>query len=167
MGKEYKKLFDKIYKMDFKEIRRRYDYLGQGISRIVFGLNEKYVIKLAKGREGFYQNSVEIYVYDNAKKYRKFLCPIMRGKKELILMKRAIPLSSYTNSEIVDLRKMFKDDEDFEMLMEFKEKFYMLEEDIWATSSWGILDDKFVLIDYGCTDDEGDNFYDKELKFDF
>lgn len=167
MEKEYKKLFDKIYEMNFRDIQKKYQYLGQGISRIVFGVDKNYVIKLAKGVEGYYQNSVEIYVYENAKHYKDFLCPIEWSEKEMVVMRRAIPLTNYTNSKTVNLTKMFKNPEVFKKLMNFKEEFYMLEEDIWATSSWGILDNKFVLIDYGCTDDEGDNFYDKELSFKF
>ena len=36
----------------------------------------------------------------------------------------------------------------------------MLFEDIESTSSWGLINSVPVLIDYGCTEEEGDAFYD-------
>lgn len=152
--------FNRIYSMNLSEIKKRFTFLGEGISRSVYAINNDYVIKIAKGREGLYQNRVEKYVYTHANKTLKaYLCPILWHKPGMIVMPRAIPLSQITNSEFVDLKSIRSEQNAYRDLLYLSKKFYLFFEDIESTSSWGLLNNIPVLIDYGCTSEEGDWFY--------
>lgn len=149
-----------IYSMNLSEIKRRYTFLGEGISREVYAVNDNYVIKVAKGREGLYQNRIEKYVYTHAnKKLKSYLCPIIWYKPRMIVMPRAVPLSQIINSKFVDLKSIRSEPTAYNDLLYLAKKFYLYFEDIESTSSWGLLNSTPVLIDYGCTSEEGDWFY--------
>ena len=60
----YRRVFKEIYSMNWYEINNRYKYLGEGISRRVYAIDEKYVVKIAKNNEGYFQNRVERYNLD-------------------------------------------------------------------------------------------------------
>ncbi len=153
--------FRKIHRMNLNEIHQRYEYIGEGISRIVYGINDQWVVKVAKGIEGLYQNKVELYVYKHCgNRFKKYLCPIIWHRPDMIIMPRAIPISKITKNKKIDLKLIRPEPEAFNDLMDFTKRFYMLYEDIEAASSWGILNKTPVLIDYGCTDRKGDRFYD-------
>lgn len=153
--------FRKIHRMSLPQIHHNFEYLGEGISRIAYGINEDWVVKVAKGMEGLYQNKVELYVYKHSgTRYRKYLCPIIWHRPDMIFMPRAIPLSKISKCKRVDLKTIRSETEAYNDLISFTKLFYMLPEDIEATSSWGLLNNIPVLIDYGCTDEKGDCFYD-------
>ena len=38
--------------------------------------------------------------------------------------------------------------------------FYLFRSDIFSSRSWGIIDNNFYLIDFGCTSNFGDSYYD-------
>lgn len=150
----YKRLFKEIYSMSWYEINNRYKYLGEGISRRVYAIDEKYVVKIAKNNDGYFQNRVEKYIYDNAgKRYRKYLCPIVWNRKKMLVMRRALPLSLICNDNTVDISKLSADRDFVKEVNELALIFHILYEDIVATSSWGIIDKEPILIDYGCTND--------------
>lgn len=158
--------FHSIYLYAKKKIKKDFKYLGQGISRKVYAINDDYVIKVAKGHDGLYQNKVEYYIFTHASKnLKKYLCPIIWFKPRMLVMKRALPLSQITNSKTIDLKSIRAEENAFEELTELYENFLLLYEDIISTSSWGILNEEKVLIDYGCTNDLGDFFYD--IKFSY
>jgi hypothetical protein len=154
------KVFNAIYRMNIHAIRKRFEYLGEGISREVYALNDKYVIKIAKGREGLYQNRVEKYVYTRAnKKLKEYLCPIIWYRPKMIVMPRAVPLSKIIKDEFIDLKLIRSEPEAYDDLLQLSRKFYLFFEDIESTSSWGLINNMPVLIDYGCTSEEGDWYY--------
>ena len=47
------------------------------------------------------------------------------------------------------------------ILNNMSKKYYLYFNDIIQTSSWGILNNKCVLIDYGCPNKKGVEFYSK------
>ncbi|SKA77578.1 hypothetical protein SAMN05443428_10240 [Caloramator quimbayensis] len=146
------KLFNRIYDMELYEIQRSFPYLGEGISRAVFAVNNDYVVKVAKDLDGDYQCKVEYYVYTHTNKILKdYLCPIVWYKRGMIAMPRAIPLSYYIREPYIDISKVRSDRNSYEDLIRLSNKFNLLFEDIVSTSSWGILNNRMVLIDYGCT----------------
>lgn len=153
--------FNDIYKMSTYEISKRFMYMGEGISRKVFAINDKYVIKIAKGMEGLYQNKVELYVFKHCgERYRKYLCPIVWNKPDMLVMPRAVPLKSIEPSlKKVDLKNIRSESEAYEDIMRLTKKFLLLKDDIQSASSWGKINDIPLLIDYGCTSHEGDYFY--------
>jgi hypothetical protein len=158
---DMQKLFYRIYNMNFSEISNRFEFLGEGISRAVFAINNDYVVKVAKGREGLYQSKVEKYVFTHCgKDLRKYLCPILWFKPDMLFMPRAIPLSKLTTQKYLDLNKLTSNKNAYSDIMYITNRFHLFQEDIISVSSWGIVDNAAVLIDYGCTSEEGDRYYD-------
>jgi len=157
---EEKELFKNICKMSDKEIAKKYKFLGEGICRKVYSINEDYVVKVAKVDDGEYQNRVENYVYTHASKNLiKYLCPIVWFQPDRIIMRRAIPLSSLIKDKYINLRTIRPEKESYDDLNKLTNNFILLAEDISSTSSWGIYNNENVLIDYGCTTYLGDALY--------
>ena len=152
--------FEKIRKMNIDEINAKFLFLGEGISRVVFAIDDNYVIKVSKGREGLYQNRVENYVYTHAKaELRKYLCPIIWTKPDVIVMPRAIQLSSLTSEKYIDIKTIRPEISAKRDLLHLAKRFYLYYNDIKSVSSWGIVNNIAMLIDYGCTNEEGDRYY--------
>lgn len=157
-------LFKSLYKMKSSDFDLNFDFLGEGISRKVYALDNKYVIKVAKDKEGVYQNKVEHFVYSHVNiKLKKYLAPIACFKPNLVIMERAVPLSNTDENNYINVFNFYKDANFFKDLSYLADRFYLFYEDLISYSSWGILKDKFVLIDYGCTSPFGDMFYDIEF----
>ena len=155
-----KMFFKNICSHSDKEIAMKYAFLGEGISRKVYSINDDYVIKVAKVNDGRYQNRVENYVYTHAPKNMvKYLCPIVWFEPDRIIMRKAIPLSSLIKDKYINLKKIRPESESYADLSKLTNDFILFAEDIISTSSWGILNNKNVLIDYGCTSHLGDAFY--------
>ena len=71
-------VFEKIYSLSDRQIAKKYKYLGEGISRKVYAIDENYVVKVSKNSDGIYQNRIEHYVYTHVdKNLKKYLCPIV------------------------------------------------------------------------------------------
>jgi hypothetical protein len=160
------KLFTNLYNLEEKDFHNRFEFLGEGISRKVFALNEEYVLKLAKDEEGYYQNKIEQHVYANSPaNIRKYLCPIACYKPRLLIMKRAEPLSKTIQGKYVNLKNIRREPNLFHDLNYLADKFYLFYEDLICISSWGTLNDENVLIDYGCTSYNGDFYYEMYFLF--
>lgn|GEM_PF-722840 len=157
-------LFKSLYSLKNTDFDSSFTLLGEGISRKVYALDKNYVIKVAKGNEGIYQNKVEHYVYTHVDlKLKKYLSPIACFKPNIIIMERAAPLSNTIKDKYINVFNFYKDEDFFNDLCILADKHYLFYEDLISVSSWGILNDNYVLIDYGCTSPFGDIFYD--LKF--
>ena len=159
-------LFIDLYNSKEEDFYSRFEFLGEGISRKVFALNEEYVLKLAKDEEGYYQNKIEQHVYANSpSKLRKYLCPVVCYKPRLLIMKRAEPLSKTIQGKYVNLKNIRKEPDLFEDLSYLADRFYLFYEDLISISSWGTLNNENVLMDYGCTSYKGDFFYEMHFLF--
>jgi len=155
-----KLLFKNICNKSNNEITKKYEFLGEGISREVYAINKDYVVKIAKLDDGEYQNRVENHVYTHAtKNLIKYLCPIVWFEPARIIMRRAIPLSSLISDKYINLKTIRKEKESYDELNKLTTTFILLPDDICSTSSWGIYNNEIVLIDYGCTTYLGDAFY--------
>lgn len=153
--------FYSIFRLSDREISHRYKYLGEGISRRVYSLNDDYVIKLAKGAEGHYQNKVENYVFTHVDQNTlKYLCPIVWFNPRMIIMRKAVPLSKIIKDKHINLATIRPEYTAADDLRALAFNFFLYYRDILATSSWGQLNDTNLLIDYGCTSRIGDIFYD-------
>jgi hypothetical protein len=159
-------LFTKLYNLKDEDFYNRFEFLGEGVSRKAFALNEEYVLKLAKDEEGYYQNKIEQHVYSNSpSKFKKYLCPIVCYKPRLLIMKRADPLSKIIQGKYVNLKNIRKEPDLFEDLNHLADRFYLFYEDLICVSSWGALNGENVLIDYGCTSYNGDFYYEMYFLF--
>ena len=155
-----KKLFKNICSLSKKEIAKEYVFLGEGMCREVYSINDNYVVKVAKIDGGKYQNRIENHVYTHAgKKLIKYLCPIVWFEPDRIIMRRAIPLSSYIKNQYINLKTIRPEKESYADLNKLTKNFILDADDIISTSSWGIYNNENVLLDYGCTTYLGDFFY--------
>jgi len=157
----WEELTKKLDKLSPKEMSAQYHFLGEGIARRVYALDDEYVIKISKGIDGFYQNSVENYVFQNASSNLKtILCPIEYFTPKHIVMRRATPMSFFTKTKYINISNFTGYSHIKDYLDTLTDKFYLLEEDLYSPTSWGFLDNSLCLIDYGCTSNYGDYYYD-------
>jgi hypothetical protein len=157
LDKDY---FEYLESLKDKEIRKKFKFLGEGISRRVYDLDNGLVLKLAKDREGHYQNRVEYYIYTTAsEEQKKYLCPILYYSPRIIIMRKATPLTDSIKDKTLELKAVRNEQEAEDDINALAEEFYLYYEDIIAVNSWGNLDGFNVLIDYGCTSEEGDIYY--------
>ena len=156
-----KRLFKKICNLSNREIAKKYEFIGEGLGREVYCINNDYVVKVAKIKDGGrYQNNIENHVYTHASKnLLKYLCPIVWFEPDRIIMRRAIPLSSIIKDKNISLKTIRHEKESYTDLNKLTREFMLDPEDISSTSSWGIYNNKNVLLDYGCTTYLGDVFY--------
>lgn len=144
--------FDRIYYMDKSSIERNFVYIGEGISRATFAISEDFVAKFATCLDGIDQCKLEYKIFKNcSRNFRKHLCPVIWHRSGMIVMRRAKPLTEITDIPTVDINRMGFDKRSMKELKHIIKKYNLLYEDILATSSWGELDNRPVLIDYGCT----------------
>lgn len=154
-------LFKSLCSLKSTDFDSRFMFLGEGISRKVYALDKNYVIKVAKGNEGLYQNKVEHYVFTHVNsKLKKYLSPIACFKPNIMIMERAVPLSNTIKDKYINVFNFSKDKDFFNDLCILADKHYLFYEDLISVSSWGMLNDNYVLIDYGCTSPFGDMYYD-------
>ncbi len=143
--------------LPMKEYKKNFTFLGEGIARKVFALNKNLVVKVAKGEDGLHQNFVESYIFKNAPyKLKRYLCPVLLYNKRILIMPRAEVFPNIRRKTFVDLKKLREENS--------IEKYFLFKEDLYVHSSWGIINDTYYLIDYGCTSEEGDLYYDLLMK---
>ncbi len=156
-------LFENIYEANRNYIKKNYKYLGEGASRIVFEINDDYVMKVSKGKTGNYQCRTENYIYTNIQeKNKKYFCPIIWYKKGMIVMRKAVPFTEiigHKHGSIFEYTNIKADSLFFKNIKKIARHYDLLYPDIKAISSWGILDEKPILIDYGCTNKLYDNYF--------
>ncbi|BDC02631.1 hypothetical protein LTX14_000157 [Clostridium perfringens] len=151
--------------LPMKEYKKRFTFLGEGIARKVFALNKNLVVKVAKGEDGFHQNFVESYIFKNAPyKLKRYLCPVLLYNKRILIMPRAEIFPNIRRKTFVDLKKLREENSIEEDIYTLGEKYFLFKEDLYVHSSWGIINDTYYLIDYGCTSEEGDLYYDLIMK---
>jgi len=160
-------LFEELYLTDHHSLKDKYKFLGQGASRIVYAIDETYVVKFSKNKTGKYQCKTEDYIYNNIDpKYRKYFCPIIWYKEGMIVMRRALPLTEILglkHGNIFEYTSIRRSSDFFKNIKTIAKHYDLLYPDIKAISSWGILDQKPLLIDYGCTNALYDKYFDWAL----
>lgn len=151
--------FEDILFLTDSQIKRKYLYLGEGIARKVYAINDNYVIKVAKGLDGYFQNKVENYIFETVdSNLLKYLCPIVAYTPRIIMMKRAEPLSNSKKNRI-NLSTIRKEKDSAFDLNYLANKYYLYYNDVLSASSWGNYKGDNVLIDYGCANEKGDRYY--------
>lgn len=153
-------IINQLSTLSIKGYNKNYTFLGEGIARRVYALNDNLVIKVAKNEDGYYQNFVEEYVFSHAdSKLLKYLCPIYYSNSRIIIMHRAIPYKSIKKNSVVNIKTLRKEPTAITDIQYLAKKFLLYEEDVYSPTSWGHVFNTNVLIDYGCTSDLGDYFY--------
>ncbi len=135
-----------------KNIRQKaYPKIGSGSGRVVFDLGNGYVVKVAKNRKGIEQNKAEHQISD-MEDWRIFAKVIAHSEDfSLLIMEKARRLSSFREIwsyyHVQNNKQLFSSKEFQSNLI----KYDLLTADLNRLSSWGIIDGKPVIIDYGFT----------------
>lgn len=79
-------------------------------------------------------------------------------------MPRAEVFPNIRRKTFVDLKELREESSIEEDICDLGEKYLLFKEDLYVHSSWGIINDTYYLIDYGCTSEEGDLYYDLLMK---
>lgn len=139
--------------------RGYYRYIGSGSSRDVFDLGNGYVVKVAKNRAGIAQNESEynISYYDNSGLFAE-VAKVSKNFNFLI-MKKASKI--YNFSEVLrhfnvrDKRELLH----LKELQNIKGDYNLLLADLERKSSWGMINGRAVIIDYGFTREVRQRYY--------
>mgnify|MGYP001434148079 CR=1 FL=1 len=136
-----------------------YRYIGSGSCRHVFDLGNGHVIKLAKNEAGIAQNKseYEISAKDNSDLFAKVIQP--SDEFSLLIMQKADKINNisyvcdYFN--VTTKRELFK----LKELQNIKMNYNLVLGDFYRKSSWGIINERPVIIDYGFTREIKERYY--------
>jgi hypothetical protein len=141
---------------DFDEIsknidRKAYPVLGWGSGRIVYDLQNGYVVKAAKNKRGIEQNRAEHQIA-GMDQYEVF-AKITDNSEDFryLIMEKAAHIRTFT--EVWRFYKVRNHVQLFS-LREFRDlsaKYDLLPADLRRRSSWGLVNGKPVIIDFGFT----------------
>lgn len=145
-------------------------HIGSGYSRDVYRLNSKQVIKVAKHDLGYTQNASECEIYNtygglglfneitnNAKNYLWVIQPLATPLKntdiefqQIVNLVQHIENSKEYSIDNIFLKKLY----DFLIETEWK---YL--QDIRKADSWGWVDNKLCIIDYGMNNEAFEDYF--------
>ena len=139
--------------------RGMYKYIGSGSSRDVFEMNNEYVIKVARNNAGIEQNKTE-YKISNNKKYDVFANVVYASNNyKFIIMKKAKRIKQiydvwyYFNvsskQQFINLR----------LIREIVNRYGLIINDLCRENSWGIINGRIKIIDYGFTRRVKERYY--------
>ncbi|MGL4106650.1 hypothetical protein [Clostridium sp. LP20] len=136
-----------------------YRYIGSGSGRDVFDLRNGYVIKVAKNMAGIAQNQTEyrISFNENSDIFAKVIK--VSGNFKFLIMKKAERINNF--SEVL---RYFSTTNNTELLRlkeieAIQRKYGLLGADLGRSSSWGIINGKPVIVDYGFTKEVKGRYY--------
>lgn len=136
-----------------------YRYIGSGSSRKVFDLGNGYVIKVAKNKRGIAQNMCEYRI--SANDYSNLFAKVIQASTDfsLLIMEKA-----YKINDISHVWKYFnvaskKELLNLKELRNINKKYNLLLGDLARKSSWGIINGRPVIIDYGFTREVKKKYY--------
>ncbi|WP_315076759.1 hypothetical protein [uncultured Clostridium sp.] len=131
--------------------RGYYRYIGSGSSRKVFDLGNGYVIKVAKNRAGIAQNKSEYKISSND--YSDLFAKVIKASNNfnLLIMQKAIKI--YNISYVLKYFNVRSKNQllNSKELQNIKRNYNLLLSDLGRKSSWGIINGRPVIIDYGFT----------------
>ena len=139
--------------------RGYYRYIGSGSGRKVFDLGNGYVIKVAKNKAGIAQNKSEYKIssIDNSDLFAKVTQA--SNDFELLIMQKADNIYNisyvWKYFNVTSKRQLFKSKE----LQNIKRRYDLLLGDFARRSSWGMINGRPVIIDYGFTREVKDRYY--------
>lgn len=136
-----------------------YRYIGSGSGRQVFDLGNGYVIKVAKNKAGIAQNKSEykISFYDQSNLFAK----VIKASNDfsLLIMQKANKINNmsyvWKYFKVASKKELL----DSKELQNIKRRYNLLLGDFNRTSSWGIINGRPVIIDYGFTREVSERYY--------
>ena len=139
--------------------RGYYRYIGSGSGREVFDMENGYVIKVAKNKAGVAQNKAEykISFNDNSDLFAKAI--EISNDYNLLIMEKADPINNilviWKYFNVRSKRELFNSKE----LQNIKREYNLLLGDFARKSSWGMINGRPVIIDYGFTREVKNRYY--------
>jgi len=95
-----------------KTLRLNYQILGSGKTRIVYDLDNGYVLKVAISKRGLKSNQTEFHLYNGySDRIRKYLCPVIESGEGWIIMKkmnRMVELTERYKDKLPRIKRKFK-----------------------------------------------------------
>ncbi|WP_285766977.1 hypothetical protein [Peribacillus sp. SI8-4] len=117
-----------------------YEMIGHGYNRIVYDLNNGYVLKIALSEIGMMANANEAYIHTNCREeVRKYLCPVSEFASGWIIMKK---MDTNVRHAVIDYMKLIK----LEMMFL---KYGMIPIDLRIANVAFSEENEMVVIDYG------------------
>ena len=143
-------------KQDLKQLKMdlesgNYRCIGSGSGRRVFDIDSEYVVKVAKNKKGKAQNLVEKNIWEATQS--NLLAEVSRISDDykLLFMAKAEEIESMTYVReyfhVKNNRELFQ----LEDLKEIVRNYHLMLEDLCKKTSWGIINSRPVIIDYGYT----------------
>ena len=139
--------------------RGYYRYIGSGSGRQVFDLGNGYVIKVAKNRAGIAQNKAEYKISDNDNS--DLFAKVIQASNDhsLLIMQKANKINNilyvFRYFNVTSKRELLNSKE----LQNIKSNYNLVLSDFDRTSSWGMINGRPVIIDYGFTRDVVERYY--------
>ncbi len=138
-----------------------YKYIGKGSARKVYDLNNGFVIKIARNIKGIAQNEAEFLISKDSNSALLAKVYFLSSDYKYLIMKKADKIKSeekflsYFN--IQDKRELKNN----KAVKEIHDKYNLVWADLYKLTSWGIVKNKLLLIDYGYTKEIYNEFYKK------
>ena len=142
--------------VNFDEISRNlilhnYSLIGEGSGRLGYDLGNEYVVKVAKNKKGIVQNKAEyqIYTMSNSGLFAKVLA--ISDNFNYLIMQKAQRIKSI--SVVWDYFHVHNNRELFRLTIfkDFTTEYRLLFGDLCRKTSWGLVNERPVIIDYGFT----------------
>ena len=139
--------------------RGYYIYIGSGSGRQVFDMGNGYVIKMAKNQAGIAQNKSEYIISSND--HSDLFAKVIQASKnfKLLIMQKAEKI--YNISYILKYFNVKNEMELFNLkeLQNIASSYNLLLADLNRNSSWGIINGRPVIVDYGFTREVSEIYY--------
>ena len=139
--------------------RGYYRYIGSGSGRQVFDMGNGYVIKMAKNQAGIAQNKSEYIISSND--HSDLFAKVIQASKnfKLLIMQKAEKI--YNISYILKYFNVKNEMELFNLkeLQNIASSYNLLLADLNRNSSWGIINGRPVIVDYGFTREVSEIYY--------
>ncbi len=145
-----------IAKIDFDEMimnikKGIYKQIGFGSGRLVFDVGGGYVAKVAKNKRGIAQNEAEYYIssVDRSNLFAKIR--EVSDDSGILIMEKAERISNFS-----DIRNFFMARNNRELfqkkeIQEVIKEHQLIPQDLYNLDSWGMVNGRPVIIDYGFT----------------
>lgn len=139
--------------------KRNYQYIGSGSGRVVYDLGNGYVVKVAKNNKGIAQNKAESHI--SSSDHSNLFAKTIKVSEDfrLLIMEKAVRIRDFSEVRkyynVIRNRELFQLEEIKSVILNHS----LLQNDLYRTSSWGMLNQRPVIIDYGFTQQVRRNYY--------
>lgn len=143
--------------IDFNDVLNKlhnheYSRIGAGSGRVVYDLDNGYVLKVSKNAKGIAQNKAE-YKISNSGISDVFAKVIdVSDDYKFLVMEKASKAKNFNIRKHIITNSIFKE----------LESTNLLPADLERNASWGIINKEPVIIDYGLTDEVYNEHYLKD-----